>query len=108
MITKTEVDPQCIIDLVCKHYEVTLEELMSRRRDQPVARSRQVAMYLIGLYTDRTLDEIGQLLNRRTPATVSYAFSEIGTRILIDGDLDRDVKKLREAIEDTHRAEGVA
>ncbi|MBU1067083.1 hypothetical protein KKE60_04820 [Patescibacteria group bacterium] len=103
MISKTEVDPQYIIGLVCDHYEVTMDEIKRQVRFQPVAKARQVAMYLISLYSDRTLVEIGVLLNRRTPATVHHAFVEIGTRILVDGDLSRDVKELREVIDGNNK-----
>ena len=102
MISKTELDPQYIINLVCEHYEVTMDEVKSQVRFQPVAKARQVAMYLISLYSDRTMVEIGALLNRRAPATVHHAFVEIGTRILVDGDLDRDVKILRGVIDGDH------
>ena len=99
MITKSEVDPKYIIELVCNYYIVAPDVIMSYVRYQPVATARQVAMYLIGLYTDRTLAQIGTLLNRRKPGTVSYAFTEVGTRILVDAELSRAVKNLRDVID---------
>lgn len=98
MITKNEVDPRYIIDLVCDYFDVTECQLLGRRREAPVVKARHVAMYLIGIYTQRTLVEIGRLLNGRKPETVSHAFSTIGTGMLIDGKLARDVAALKEAI----------
>lgn len=106
MITKNEVDPKYIIKLVTEHYMVSIDELHMKVRYQPVARARQVAMYLVGLYTERTLEEIGMLFNRRKPATVSHAFTEIGTLQLIDAKLTEDVKHLRSIIEGYDVARG--
>ena len=66
-----------VISLVARQKNVPLSMLMHRRRDKlPVARARQLAMYLSHVVLGRTLSEIGEVFGRdRT--TVSYACAVI-------------------------------
>lgn len=50
--------------LVCKYYNVTLEDVMSRSRKQNLVRPRQMAIYLARHYTDAPLQSIGKSFNR--------------------------------------------
>ena len=50
--------------LVCKYYNVTLTDLVSRSRRQAIVRPRQVAMYLSREYTEHSLQTIGKSFNR--------------------------------------------
>ena len=66
-----------VISLVARQKNVPLSMLVHRRRDKlPVARARQLAMYLSHVVLGRTLSEIGEVFGRdRT--TVSYACAVI-------------------------------
>ncbi|MGB5750291.1 MAG: chromosomal replication initiator protein DnaA [Desulfobacterales bacterium] len=50
--------------LVCKYYNVSLEDVMSRSRKQNFVRPRQIAIYLSRHYTDAPLQSIGKSFNR--------------------------------------------
>ena len=50
--------------LVCKHYNITLEDIISKSRKQALVRPRQVAMYLSRKFTDQPLQAIGRSFNR--------------------------------------------
>jgi chromosomal replication initiator protein len=50
--------------LVCKYYNVGLDDLISRSRKQNFVRPRQVAIYLARRYTDAPLQTIGKSFNR--------------------------------------------
>ncbi len=65
MVQKSkEVTIGNIKKLVCKHYNVTANELISRSRKQAIVRPRQIAMYLSRRYTDQPLQAIGKSFNR--------------------------------------------
>lgn len=53
-----------IIKLVCKYYNLSPKELVSRSRKQSIVRPRQVAIYLARKYTDQPLQAIGRSFNR--------------------------------------------
>lgn len=61
---KKRITIDAIKKLVCKYYRVTLSELSSSSRKQPLVRTRQIAIYLARKYTDISLQEIGRSFNR--------------------------------------------
>ncbi|MGD1968916.1 MAG: chromosomal replication initiator protein DnaA [Desulfobacterales bacterium] len=50
--------------MVCKYYNCTLKDMVSRSRKQHLVRPRQMAIYLSRLYTDAPLQSIGKAFNR--------------------------------------------
>ena len=50
--------------LVCKYYNISLEDLVSNSRKQTVVRPRQMAIYLARRFTDAPLQTIGKSFNR--------------------------------------------
>jgi len=55
---------EAIKKLVCKYYDVSIEDVMSRSRKQNFVRPRQMAIYLARNYTDAPLQSIGKAFNR--------------------------------------------
>ena len=49
--------------LVCKYYNISIEDVMSRSRKQNFLRPRQIAIYLSRHYTDAPLQSIGKSFN---------------------------------------------
>ena len=50
--------------MVCKYYNCTLKEMVSRSRKQHLVRPRQMAIYLSRRHTDAPLQSIGKAFNR--------------------------------------------
>ena len=50
--------------LVCKYYNCSLKDIVSRSRKQSLVRPRQMAIYLSRRYTDAPLQSIGKAFNR--------------------------------------------
>ena len=50
--------------MVCKYYNCTLKDMVSRSRKQQLVRPRQMAIYLSRRYTDAPLQSIGKAFNR--------------------------------------------
>lgn len=50
--------------LVCKHYGISVKDIVSRSRKQTIVRPRQIAMYLTRRYTAQPLQFIGRSFNR--------------------------------------------
>ena len=67
--------------LVCKYYNVSLKDVMSRSRKQNLVRPRQIAIYLSRHYTDAPLQSIGKSFNRyHATALYSIKCVERGTK----------------------------
>ena len=61
---KQRITIDTIKKLVCKHYSITLNDLVSNSRKQSIVRPRQIAIYLSRKYTDQPLQAIGRSFNR--------------------------------------------
>ncbi len=69
-----------IIELVCRTFRVSREELSSRSRKKKVSEPRQVAMFLLRKFTGESLSSIGQRFNR-DHATVVYALQSVERKL---------------------------
>ena len=94
-----EVTTEFILDLVCRHFRVSREELASRSRARRVSFPRQVAMYLCRQFTDESLQAIGRLFNR-DHATVMYALNSVAKKIRRPGPIKYQVEYLCREIEE--------
>jgi chromosomal replication initiator protein len=74
---------------VSNYYNITLTEMLSQRRSRPLARPRQIAMYLSKKMTTRSLPEIGRRFANRDHTTVIHAVKTI-TRL---SEQDDEMKK---------------
>ena len=84
--------------LVCKYYNVTLTDLLSRSRRQAIVRPRQVAMYLSRQYTDHSLQTIGRSFNRYH-ATTLHALKAVEKGVRDNGPFQKHVAFLSERLE---------
>ena len=63
-----------IQNIVSSFYNIPLNEMLSQRRSRPLARPRQIAMYLSKKLTTRSLPEIGRRSANRDHTTVIHAW----------------------------------
>jgi len=84
--------------LVCKHYRVPVEDLISRSRKQTIVRPRQVAIYLARKYTDQSLQSIGKSFNRYH-ATALHAIAAVERGMREDIQAQRHVEFLCKKLE---------
>ena len=66
-----------IQNVVSNFYNIALSEMLSQRRSRPLARPRQIAMYLSKKMTTRSLPEIGRRFANRDHTTVIHAVKTI-------------------------------
>ena len=78
-----------IQNVVSNFYNIALNEMLSQRRSRPLARPRQIAMYLAKKLTTRSLPEIGRRFANRDHTTVIHAVKTI-TRL---SEKDEEMKK---------------
>ena len=61
---RKKITIEAIKKMVCKYYNCSLNEMVSRSRKQNLVRPRQMAIYLSRRYTDAPLQSIGKAFNR--------------------------------------------
>ncbi len=84
--------------LVCKYYNVSQEEIMSRSRKQNFVRPRQMAIYLARRYTDAPLQTIGKSFNRYH-ATALHSINCIERGLKQDSSIHKQVSFFRKKLE---------
>ena len=66
-----------IQNVTSNFFSINLQEMLSQRRSRPLARPRQIAMYLAKKLTTRSLPEIGRKFANRDNTTVIHAVKTI-------------------------------
>ena len=89
---------EAIKKLVCKYYDVSIDDVMSRSRKQNLVRPRQMAIYLARNYTDAPLQSIGKSFNRYH-ATALHSIKCIERGIKQNSSIEKQVGFFRRKLE---------
>ncbi len=84
--------------LVCKHYRISVKEIVSSSRKQSIVRPRQIAIYLSRRYTDAPLQAIGKSFNRYH-ATALYSIGVVERELKENGAIQKQVEFLCQKLE---------
>ena len=74
---KREVTPNLIIDIVCEHYNVSPDDIISKKRNSEFVQPRQVIMYLCRDLIGTPLQTIGKVLGKKDHTTVMHGVEKI-------------------------------
>jgi len=80
---------------VSNFFNIPLAEMLSQRRSRPLARPRQIAMYLAKKMTTRSLPEIGRRFANRDHTTVIHAVKTITRLSEKDEEMKKNIEQLR-------------
>jgi chromosomal replication initiator protein len=89
-----------IIKVTAESYNLTPEEILSKKRTQDIALTRQVAMYLSRMLTDLSLPKIGEEFGGRDHTTVLHAFKKINNLLAEDSDFKNRMELIKNNILD--------
>jgi chromosomal replication initiator protein len=84
-----------IQNTVANFFNIPLAEMLSQRRSRPLARPRQIAMYLAKKMTTRSLPEIGRRFANRDHTTVIHAVKTITRLSEKDDEMKKNIDQLR-------------
>ena len=89
-----------IIEATADNFNLKPEDVLSKKRTQDIALTRQVAMYLCRMLTDLSLPKIGNEFGGRDHTTVLHAFKKIDTLIASNSDLKNRLEMIKNNILD--------
>ena len=92
--------------LVARHFDVTMKEMLSRRRYKHVVFVRHVAFYLARIHTKRSLPEIGRMFGGMDHTSVLNGIRKIERRRQTDKELDDQLNDLSAQLTDTFKPLG--
>jgi chromosomal replication initiator protein len=93
-----EITPQLIIEVVAEHYNLSIDQMISKVRTNNVVKPRQIAMYLCKQMTDSPLEAIGSLLGGRDHSTIIHGANKVSEDILKDEDLKVQIESIKKKI----------
>ena len=95
-----EVTPELILDNVADHYNITVADLKSNKRNADIANPRQVAMYLMRnmIEKENSLKTIGIILGGKDHSTVKYGIEKIESEMKKDETLANTINIIKKKI----------
>ena len=95
-ISKTSPDE--VVDVVSKYYQIGKKQLLGQVRSRPIARPRQILMYLLRTHLGVPLQEVGRLVGGRDHTTVMHAVEKITQLATNDVQIREDIWKIKKMI----------
>jgi len=89
-----------IQNVVSNFFNIPLNEMLSQRRSRPLARPRQLAMYLAKKMTTRSLPEIGRRFANRDHTTVIHAVKTITRLSEQDDEMKKNINQIKSLLLD--------
>tara|TARA_B100001559_G_scaffold317824_1_gene323693 strand:- start:200 stop:1591 length:1392 start_codon:yes stop_codon:yes gene_type:complete len=89
-----------IQNIVSNYFNIQLSEMLSQRRSRPLARPRQIAMYLAKKMTTRSLPEIGRRFANRDHTTVIHAVKTITRLSEQDDEMKKNINQIKSLLQE--------
>ena len=93
-----KIDSDIVLEKTAEFFNLTKNELKSKRRTKNIVLPKQVAMYLLRDLTDYSLPEIGNLLGAKHHTTILYAHKKLKERLKVDEGLRKIVENIKQNI----------
>ena len=84
-----------IQNVVSNYFNIPLSDMLSQKRSRPLARPRQIAMYLAKKMTTRSLPEIGRRFANRDHTTVIHAVKTIVRLSEQDDEMKKNINHIK-------------
>jgi chromosomal replication initiator protein len=95
---RREITPTLIVDVVCEHFNVSKEDITSKKRNSEYVLPRQVIMYLIRTMTDTSLQTIADILSKKDHTTIIHGVEKIADKVQTDEDLRNKIEVIKKKL----------
>jgi chromosomal replication initiator protein len=92
---KIKSNPNDFVNAVSKYYSLGKRKLLGSSRSRPIARPRQILMYLLRTELSLPLQEVGRIVGGRDHTTVMHAVDKITTIASEDINMRQDIKGIK-------------
>ncbi|MBU2566650.1 chromosomal replication initiator protein DnaA [Patescibacteria group bacterium] len=97
-VPKRTITPRRLLEIVVEYYDIKMDEIMGKSREQRFAFPRQVAMYLLREEAKCSFPAIGKHIGGRDHTTAMHACHKVDTLLKTDDQLKRDLNLMREKV----------
>ncbi|AKM83096.1 chromosomal replication initiator protein DnaA [Candidatus Woesebacteria bacterium RIFOXYC1_FULL_31_51] len=91
-------NPEDVINIVSKYYSVGKKQLLGESRARPIARPRQMLMYLLKTQLGIPYQEVGRLIGGRDHTTVMHAVNKIQELASSSVDIQEDIRGIKKSL----------
>ena len=85
--------------IVSEYFQISVEDIRSKKRSANIAFPRQIAMYLCRTTTSESFPKIGTEFGGKDHSTVMHSVEKIENEIKVNKDLANIIEKLKKDIE---------
>ena len=86
------------MDIVSEHYNISVSDIVSKKKNKEINTPRQICMYLVRKYTNSSLQSIGKMLGDRDHTTIMHGAEKITNSIdhdeILRNNIDIIIRKL--------------
>jgi len=91
------IEPKKILNIICNHYDVSQDLIVSSNRQNHMVIARQMYCYFAKKYSDKSYRFIGELINR-DHCTVIFSIKKIEEQRLIYPNLQNQYRKIKKKL----------
>ena len=93
-----EITLQLIVEIVCDHFQIPMDQMFSKARSSDIAKPRMIAMYLANSMTNASQNAIGAFLGGRDHSTVIHGIKKIEKEITENEMLKKQIDIIKNKI----------
>ena len=93
-----EITCDRIIQMVSEHFNISTNDLSSKKKSNNIVVPRQISMYLCRELTEESLSYIGSLLGKRDHTTVIHGYDKIKSEIEVNEQLRNTIEVLKKKL----------
>lgn len=96
---EVEITPEIILQVVCEHYNISSQAVLSNKRTKEISEVRQIIMYLIREYmSDMSLLNIADFLGKKDHTTIMHGIDKISKDIIHDTKLKNNIDIIKKKL----------
>jgi len=97
-------ESRCILQAVAEVFDVSVEDLIGKKRDKKTSLARHAAMYLMRKTTSCSFADIGKELGDRNHATILHGYNKILTQLADNPRLEKQLSRVVEQLPSSKEA----
>ncbi|MEG1847430.1 MAG: chromosomal replication initiator protein DnaA [Lachnospiraceae bacterium] len=93
-----EITPLLIMEVVCEHFGISKEDLVSKKRNSEFVMPRQIVMYLCRDLTDTSFIGIAKLLGKKDHTTILHGSNKVMEDIKVNKELEQKIDVIKKKL----------
>lgn len=98
-IENKKITPSIVLEKVSSYYNVSMDDILSKKRNQEIVTPRHVVMYLCNEVTDSNIVSIGKFLGNRDHSTVLHGIKKIENDLNSDEILLNSIENIKKLLD---------